>query len=40
MNRSVSNWVHHIEGGAVKALEEEYELRDLRTKEARAKHMR
>lgn len=37
MNRSVSNWIHRIGEGAVKALEEEYELRDLRTKEARAK---
>ena len=36
MNRSVSNWIHRIGEGAVKALEEEYELRDLRTKEARA----
>jgi hypothetical protein len=37
MNRSVSNWIHRIGEGAVKALEEEYELRDLGTKEARAR---
>jgi len=37
MNRSISNWIHRIGEGAVKALEEEYEFRDLRTKEARAR---
>ena len=36
MNRSVSNWIHRIGEGAVKVLEEEYKLCDLRTKEARA----
>ena len=36
INRSVSNWIHCIGEGTVKALEE-YELCDLRTKEACAK---
>lgn len=37
MNRSVSNWINGFARGAIKALDAEYEQRDLITKEQRAK---